>query len=208
MKLVVLGATGGVGREIIRQAIERRHAITAFARNLQRLAKFGDRILAIQGDPLNSAELQPIIAGQDAILAAFGPPIPVPPSDTHLMLRFASALIDAMLRVGTRRLILVSTAFLFRDAIIPPAYLVGRLFFSGIVTDAAAMEAIVRKSTSEWTIARPPRLTDKRRTGAYRAHKGRLPPLGFSISRADVADFMIGTVEQGSYIRKVVGISN
>lgn len=208
MKLVVLGATGGVGREIIRQAIERRHAITAFARNLQRLAKFGDRILAIQGDPLNSAELQPIIAGQDAILAAFGPPIPVPPSDTHLMLRFASALIDAMLRVGTRRLILVSTAFLFRDAIIPPAYLVGRLFFSGIVTDASAMEAIVRKSTCEWTIARPPKLTDKRRTRAYRTRKGRLPPLGFSISRADVADFMIDTVEQGTYIRRVVGISN
>jgi putative NADH-flavin reductase len=70
------------------------------------------------------------------------------------------------------------------------------------------MEEIIAASNLDWTLVRPPRLTDKPRTGKYRVLEGHLPTFGFSISRADVADYMIKAAENHSSIRKVVGVSN
>jgi putative NADH-flavin reductase len=113
-----------------------------------------------------------------------------------------------MSNVGVKRAVIESTAFLFKDSIIPPANLIGRLFFSVTVADATVMEQIIGESGLDWTIVRPPQLTDGPRTGKYRVKEGHLPPFGFKISRADVADFMIGAVEKDASIRKVVGVSN
>lgn len=208
MKLVVLGATGGTGLEIVLQAIERGHEVTALVRNPERLKTFGERIAVIRGDPLNSAELAHAIEGHDAVLSAFGPRSPVSKSDADLLQRFAVALTSAMRQAGVKRVAVESVAFLFKDAIIPPAYLLGRLFFPVIVADASAMEQTISNSGLDWTIVRPPRLTNQPRTGMYRAREGHLPSLGFTISRADVADYMIGAVERRKSIGRVVGICN
>jgi putative NADH-flavin reductase len=208
MKLVVLGATGGTGLEIVRQSIERGHQVTAFVRNPERLKSFGEAIRVIHGDLLNHSALASAIRGHDAVLSAFGPRYPVSKSEAHLLERFAVALTNAMLEVGVKRVAVESVAFLFKDAIVPPAYLLGRLFFPVTVADANAMEQIINKSRLEWTIVRPPELKDKPRTGKYRVREGHLPRFGFAISRADVADFMIGTVENRASIGKVVGICN
>src|SRR5437763_14657298 len=96
MKLVVLGATGATGLEIVRQAIEHGHSVTAFVRSPERLQPFQDRITVKQGDLLNSAELEPVIKGHDAVLSGFGPRLPVSKSDTNLLQRFAVALTGAM----------------------------------------------------------------------------------------------------------------
>src|SRR6267143_56980 len=77
MKLVVLGATGGTGLEIVRQAIERGHSVTAFVRSPERLKPFRDRITVKQGDLLNSTDLERVIQGHDAVLSGFGPRAPV-----------------------------------------------------------------------------------------------------------------------------------
>jgi hypothetical protein len=122
--------------------------------------------------------------------------------------RFAVALTSGMLQAGIRRVVVESTAFLFKDSIIPPTYLIGRLFFGGIVRDACEMENVFRKSELDWTIVRPPRLTDKPRSGKYRVEEGRLPRFGFTISRADVADFMIKAGENHATAGKVVGVSD
>jgi putative NADH-flavin reductase len=208
MKLIILGATGGTGLEIVRQAIERNHQVTALVRNPDRLKAFGERVAVIQGDLLNTADLGKAIQGHDAVLSAFGPRYPVAKSEEHLLEQFALALTSATRKAGVRRVAIESVAFLFKDAIVPPAYLVGRLFFRVTVADAAAMEEIIGESGLDWTIVRPPQLTDKPCTGKYRIREGHLPRFGFSISRADVADFMIGTVERGASIGKVVGVSN
>jgi putative NADH-flavin reductase len=113
-----------------------------------------------------------------------------------------------MLRARVGRLQVVSVAFLFKDSIIPPAYLAGRLFFPHAVADAAAMEEVVRESGLDWTIVRPPQLTDQPSTGKYRVREGHLPRFGFRISRADVADFMIRDLENRSFIGKIVGVCN
>ena len=208
MKLVVLGATGGIGLEIVRQAIELGHSVTAIVRSPEALKQFGSRISVTQGDLLNSAELAVLIGGHDAIISGFGARLPLSQEDDDLLRRFAASLTDAMKRSGVRRAVVVSTAFLFKDAIFPPANLFGRLFFPSVVTDATGMEEVLMKAGLDCTIVRPPQLTNKPHTGKYRVVQGHLPIFGFNISRADVADFMIKTVDDRSSIGKVVGVSN
>ena len=208
MKLVVLGATGGIGLEIVRQGLEHGHTVTAFVLSPERLKPFQGRIAVIQGDVLNSFELERTIEGHDAVLSGFGPRVPISKGDTNLLREFAAALTTAMQHVGVRRVVAVSTAFLFKDSILPPTYLFGRLFFPGIMVDAAAMERVIRTSDLDWTIVRPPQLTDKPYTGTYRVREGHLPRFGFNISRADVADCFLKTVEDRASVRQIIGASN
>ena len=204
MKLLVLGATGGTGLEVIRLAKERGHAVTALVRNPEKLAGFDNRIGVVKGDLLSPSELEASVQGQDAVLSAFGPLA----DKARLWKQYASALTEAMSSSRIRRVMVLSVAFLFKDSIIPPAYFAGRLFFRDTVIGAAEMEEIFMKSGLEWTIARPPRLTDGAYTGKYRVREGHLPRFGFTVSRADVADYMIKAVEGRADIGKIVGVCN
>jgi putative NADH-flavin reductase len=208
MKLLVLGATGGTGLEIVKRAIDRGHSMTALVRSPERLKEFRDRSTIKQGDLLNIANLEQAIQDQDAVLSAFGPRVPIAKADANLLHRFAIALTSAMHRAQVRRVVVESVAFLFKGSIFPPVHLLGRLFFPGVVADTSAMERIFSQTELEWTMVRPPQLTDKPYTGKYRVGVGRLPRFGFKISRADVADYMIRAVENPSTIRKVVGVCN
>ncbi len=208
MKLIVLGATGGTGLEIVCQAVEHNHAVTAFVRSPEKLKTFGNRITVIQGNLLDSASLERVLEGHDAILSAFGPRVPAAKADTDLRRRFSVSLTSAMLHAGIRRVVIESMAFLFKDSIVPPTYLFGRLFFPDQVADASGMERVIATSGLDWTIVRPPRLTDKARTERYRVREGHLPTFGFTISRADVADYMIKAVENHAAAGKIVGVSN
>jgi putative NADH-flavin reductase len=182
--------------------------LTALVRSPERLKPFRDRIIVKQGDLLNTADLAQVIQGQDAVLSGFGPRVPVSKADANLLQRFAVALTIAMVHAGISRVVVESVAFLFRDSLVPPAYLLGRLFFPRTITDAFAMERVFGESELDWTMVRPPRLTDKPYTGKYRVREGHLPRFGFTISRADVADFMLEVVENRSAIRKIVGVCN
>ena len=207
MKLVVLGATGGTGMEIVHKALDLGHSVTAFVRTPDKLKKFADRITIVSGDLLNSTELAEVIEGHDAILSGFGPRYPVSKSDAHLLQHFSIALTSAMLHVRIRRVVIESVAFLFKNSIFPPAYVLGRLFFSGVVADASAMENVIQTSGVDWTIVRPPELTDKPFTGKYRVREGHLPNFGLSISRADVADFMVNAAADATTVGKIFGVS-
>jgi len=208
MKLLLLGATGGIGIELVRQAIERGHTVTAFVRSRQALAPYSARTTILQGDLLESSRLAHAIAGHDAVLSAFGPRLPIAGSDAHLLRNFASVLVTAMQQALVPRAVVVSTAFLFKDALLPPAYLFGRLFFPGVVADATGMEETLRACGLDITIVRPPQLTDKPHTRRFRVRDGHLPPFGFSIPRADVADFMLQVAENNLFHQTVVGVAS
>ena len=128
-------------------------------------------------------------------MSGFGPRVPVSKADANLLERFAGALTRAMPAAGVRRVIVESVAFLFKNSIFPPAYVLGRLFFSRTVADASAMERIFANTDLDWTMVRPPELTDKPYRGKYRMQEGHLPRFGLKISRADVADLMIKHAE-------------
>jgi putative NADH-flavin reductase len=208
LRLVVLGATGGTGLELVKQALGRGHVVTALVRSPDRLKEFQDRIIVKKGDLLNTGELEQVMQGHDAVLSGFGPRVPVSKADANLLERFARALTRAMPAAGVRRVIVESVAFLFKDSIFPPAYLLGRLLFPSTVADASAMERIFAETDLDWTMVRPPELTDKPYTGKYRMQVGHLPRFGLKVSRADVADLMIKLAENRASIRKVVGIAS
>jgi putative NADH-flavin reductase len=207
MKLLVLGATGGVGREIISQALTMGHTAVALVRSAARLNGQRDGVCAIEGDLLDEETLRSTLDGCDAVLSGFGPRLPLSPDDSDLLARFAATLTSAMANARVRRLIVVTTAFLFCDSVVPPAYLIGRLFFRRLVDDAAEMERIIKHSDLAWMIVRPPQLTDAPGVGKYRLGKGRLPAFGFRIARADVAKAMLRIAEADSYEREIVGVS-
>jgi len=208
VKLLVLGATGGTGLQVVSQAIERGHSVTAFVRNPSLLNGFSKHLRIIKGDSLSCAELERAAANQDAVLSGFGPRVPKSKVDGSLMQDFATALTKAMRRAGARRVVVVSMAFLFKDSLIPPAYLLGRLFFPRIVADAEKMERVIADSGLDWTIVRPPRLTDKPMTRKYRVRKGHLPRFGFTISRADTADFLLRAADDRETVQKIIGVCN
>ena len=98
MKIVVLGATGGTGLEIVKQSLERGHSVTALVRSPERLRPFENRITVRRGNLLSSADLQQAIQGQDAVLSAFGPRVPIKKTEAHLLERFAGGLTAAMMQ--------------------------------------------------------------------------------------------------------------
>ena len=206
MRLLILGSTGGTGIEMVRQALERGHHVSVLARSPEKLNEFNGRIQIETGDVLGPTMLEKAIRGSDAVLSAFGPRLPLKHGEETLLRRFSAALTSAMAKAAVPRVILVSTAFLFKDTIVPPAYLIGSLFFRKIVRDASEMEAVIKGSTLDWTIVRPPKLTGAMRSGRYRFRQEHLPRFGFSISRADVAAFAIEAAERHLFSRKVVGV--
>ncbi len=208
MQILVLGATGGVGLEIVRNAIDQGHSVTALVRSPQSLHPFGSGVTVLSGNLLNRSDLHSAIRGKDAVLSGFGPRTPIAQDDRDLIQRFAAVLTAAMREAAVSRLIVVSTAFLFRDSIIPPTHLAGRLFFAHVVADSTVAEATYQQSSLDWTIVRPPRLTDKAYTGRYRVREGHLPHFGFTVSRADVADFMVRKAIDRNSVGKIFGVSN
>jgi hypothetical protein len=106
---------------------------------------------------------------------------------------------------GVNRLVLVSAAVLF-----PQKGLLFALFrkiLKHIGHDLKAAEDIIRKTSLEWTIARPPRLTNGS-NAAYRAVRDALPAKGFFMSFRGVAAFMLDSVEQHAYVRQIVGLAS
>lgn len=208
MRVLVLGATGGTGKEIVRQAIDKKHEVTVMVRSPERLGDLRDVVTVKQGNLLDVAELASALKGQEAVLSAFGPRVPIARNEEHLLEEFAVALTSAMRQTRVKRILLESSAFLFKGAIFPPTYLLGKLLFSSVVKDATAMEQRFRQSGLDWTFLRPPQLTDGALSRKYRVRMGKLPVAGFSISRADVADCFLSSLMDDSTIKDVVGLSN
>jgi putative NADH-flavin reductase len=204
MKLLVLGATGGIGREILRQGLERGHAITAFVRAPERLGDLRDRVTVVQGDLMDANAMAKAFGGHDVILSAFGPTTLRP---STLRREFGRALEAAMRMSGVQRCELVSAAFLFRDVGFLGNILKNTVF-RGMVPDMAGMEAAIQESDLDWTIVRPPRLTNGPVTKTYRVADDNLPHRGFFISRADVAHFMLGEAESPTHLRRIVGLAD
>jgi putative NADH-flavin reductase len=206
MRLAVFGATGGTGMEIVKQAIERGHAVTAFVRSATRLNGLASKLDVVEGDVFDAGRLNSVLTQHAAVLSALGPRDPR--SHEPLVGPFARSLTGAMRESGVPRLLILSVAFLFRDSVLPPTYPFGQLFFKQHVADCAEMERIVEGSGLDWTIVRPPQLTDKPRSCKYRVLSGHLPFMGFTATRADVADFMVTAAEQDSYPKQIVGIAS
>jgi len=203
MKLFILGATGGIGRHLLSLALERGHQVTAYVRAPQKIAITHERLKVVPGDVFDAGRMAPALADHDAVLSAFGP---LTIRSSTLRRQFGRTLATALRAGGVRRAQVVSAAFLFPGLGLGAAILKATLFRQ-MIPDMAGMEAEACQPDLDWTIVRPPRLTNGPARHEYRVTDGTLPKGGFYISRADVAHFMIGEAEHPAHLKQIVGVA-
>ena len=203
MNLFILGATGAIGKHLLDSALERGHQVTSYVRSPQKIHLTHECLKVVRGSVFDADQMAHSLTGHDIILSAFGP---TTVRFSTLRREFGRTLAAAMRKSDVRRAQIVSAAFLF-----PDIGFVGRILkatlFRRMIPDMAGMEAEVSQSDLDWTVVRPPRLTNGPITDAYRIMDGALPPGGFYISRADVARFMIGEAEKPAHMQQIVGLA-
>lgn len=215
MKLTVVAATGGIGRQLLDQAIAAGHDVTAVVRTPGKVTADVAKIAVDLSAP-DPIELESAIGGADAVLSGLGP--------TGVVSGGTRAVADAMAATGVRRIVVVSAAPVSTTASPgrphPPKHDPGegpvmryvltpmiKIILGEHYADVALMEDVLRDSALDWTIVRPPRLTDKPMTGRYRTAIGQNLPGGTVISRADVAHLMLRALETPELVRQTVGVA-
>jgi uncharacterized protein YbjT (DUF2867 family) len=200
MKLFVVGASGRTGREVLQQALARGHDVTAFVRSPETITLRNERLTVIEGSAMDEGQLFKAMQNHDAVLSTLGPREVFKPSS--LLHDGAVATTRAMHRSGVKRLVVLSAAAHFPGI---PNRIAG-FILRNHMRDSLAMEEIVRGNGLDWTIARPPRLTQGD-SSTYRSREGAAPRMGFTLARKAVAAFMLDAIEQKKHLRKIVGIA-
>ncbi|MEY2493010.1 MAG: hypothetical protein QOH24_1961 [Verrucomicrobiota bacterium] len=188
MKLFVIGATGRTGQEVVDQALARGHHVTAFVRSPETITLKNERLAVIKGDAMDENQLFQAMQNHDAVISTLGPRKPFKPSS--ILHDSALATTRAMTRSGLRRLLILSAAAHFPGL---PNRIVS-FILRNHMRDSLAMEKVVQDSGLDWTIARPPRLTQKEDL-TYRSREDAAPKMGFSLSRKALARFMLDAIE-------------
>ena len=200
MKLFVIGATGRTGREIVEQALARGHHVTAFVRSPEGIGLSNERLTILKGNAMDENQLFEAMQNHDAVLSTLGPRKVFKPGS--ILRDSALATTRAMNRCGLKRLLILSAAAHFPG--IPNR--ITSFILRNHMRDSLAMEEIVKGSGLDWTIARPPRLTEGEYL-TYRSREGAAPSLGFTLARKAVAAFMLDAIEQQKHFHKIVGIA-
>jgi len=211
MRLAVFGATGGTGRQLVEQALAQGHEVAAGVRDPARLPVEHSRLRVVQADVFDPSSLKPALEGTDAVLSALGPHPRA--DDLTVCSRGVRSILKAMQAAGVRRIVAVSGSPVPKrdpgDGALQRVLLRPLLhrMFGRLYADLALMEAQLRESTTEWTVFRPPLLTNGPRSGRYRTTLGRNASGGFGrVSRADLADAMLRCLEDAATVRTSVGI--
>ncbi len=220
MKLTIFAATGGIGRQVLEQAVAAGHDVTAVVRNPKTLS--GEvRVVRADLTAPDPAALKSAVEGADAVLSGLGPRSQ---SEAGIASLGTRAIVQAMKATGVRRIVVVSAApistvpsagrpnppkhdpgegFFMRHLLSPMIKAILRKHYA----DLALMEDILRDSELDWTVVRPPRLTNKPLTGTYRSANGQNLRRGLVISRPDVAHLMLRVLQQPDTIKQAIGIA-
>jgi putative NADH-flavin reductase len=208
MKLIIFGSTGHTGHQVVKQALEQGHEVTAFARNPEKFDQKHEKLQVIEGDVLDFASVERAIQGQDVVLCTLG----VPPKDkNNLRANGTKNIIRAMEKTGVKRFICQSSygigdtsdtlPFLMKYLIVP--FILRRAF-----ADHEIQENYIKESQLDWIIARPVALTDGEHTGSYQhGFTADNKTVTFKISRADTADFMLKQLADNNYLHRTPSIS-
>lgn len=204
MNLLVFGASGHTGREVVREALARGHRVSAFARNHTRNGPVDAAVRQIQGDVADAAAVAQAVRGHDAIVSTLG--VGTPLKHDPKVIAGIGHILSAMQTAGVERLIYQSFIGVreSRHAVGFVLRYIAPLPLRNEIADHEEKEALVRASATDWTIVRPPTLTKGPRT-TYRAGEDLTTwaPVPM-LSRASVAHFILNELEQPQYRRKAV----
>jgi putative NADH-flavin reductase len=210
MKLTVFGGTGRTGQHIVKQALDAGHEVAVVVRDPARLPIGHSALEVITADVTSPGPLRPALAGREAVISAIGPRTR---KDVGVASGATRAIIQAMEQSDVRRLVILSAApvgpvpegeSLLVRAVLRPLL---RRLLRDVYADLATMEEEARRSTTEWTVVRPPRLTDKALTERYRREIGGNVPRGHFISRADLAHAMLATLDDPATVKQALGVA-
>ena len=210
MKLTVFGSTGATGKQIVRQALASGHQVIAMARRPEAVAPTGPRLRVVYGDVLDPSSVCEGILGADAVLSALGSRQSNRPTTVYSA--GTAAVLDAMRETGVRRFLGISAvpaepedqkSTLERYLVHPLLH----LFFGGGYDDMRRMEDLLAASDRDWTVFRPPYLTNGASTGRYRIAVDSPLPRARSVSRADLAAAMLAAVKDPALIGHAVTIA-
>lgn len=204
MKVIIFGASGATGRELVRQAQQRGHAVTVFMRDTSVSSSNGVRL--IRGDARDANAVDAAVAGREAVLSALGSRSL---GRSDLLEHSCRNIIAAMKRNRVERLIVLGMAGALRDAGSCQSFfgrnflrLLLRTLLRNVAHDQAAQERQIEASNLKYTIVLPPFLTSRPASGRYRVELAGLPARWGPISRADVASFMVEQLDDVTFVRK------
>ena len=206
MKLLVFGATGSVGRQLVDQALEQGHTVTEFTRDTTKIDIKDDKLRVAQGDVMDPASVARAVQGHEAVLCSLG-------AGRKGTVRSEGTrnIINAMEKAGVRRFICQSTlgAGDSRSNLnVFWKYIMFGMLLRPMYADHGRQENYVKQSRLDWTIVRPGAFTDGERTGQYRyGFPATDKTTELKISRADVADFMLKQLADDGYVHKTPGLS-
>lgn len=204
MHLAIFGATGRTGRLTVTQALEQGHQVTAFVRSAESLPLQHPELETAVMPVLDPGLLRSRLAEADAVLSALGGSV----RHGSPARVWTAEIIEAMNDNGVRRLLVTSAAPIgVSPSRRPLAYKILSWVLRDVYEDLAGMENAVMDSSLDWTVVRPPRLTNGPRTGRYRTAVGENVASGYSVSRADLADALLTLAENPDTSKWCVGVA-
>jgi uncharacterized protein YbjT (DUF2867 family) len=206
MKVLVVGAAGKTGRAVVDQVLEAGHEVTALVHSANSVTIPGIAVRA--GDATDAQTVEAAVTGQDAVINTVGGKTPY--KHTTLETSVATTIIAAMQRHGAHRLIVTSSIGVGDSAANTtfPIKIVVATFLRGSTADKARMEAAVRGSDLDWVITRPAVLTDKPATGVVRVFSTQAREKATSITRLDLAAFLVAQLSSDEYLHQTITIAN
>ncbi|MGK7894024.1 MAG: NAD(P)-dependent oxidoreductase [Microcystaceae cyanobacterium] len=208
MKLVIFGSSGGVGRQVVKQAIEQGHQVTAFVRNPAKMMMMHPNLQVFQGDVLDFTSVKQAVQGQDAVICTLG-------SGQKLTGTLRSEgtknIIEAMEQSGIQRFICqttLGTGDSWGSLNFYWKYIMFGLLLRNVFADHEQQEKYVQKSNLDWTIVRPGAFIEGGKTGQYRhGFPGTDKTSQLKITRADIADFILKQLVDSSYLHQAPSLS-
>jgi len=210
VRVLIIGASKGIGLETTRQALDSKHVVRALARSATAITVSDPSLEKIRGDALKPEDVEAALVGVDVVIQTLGVGLGDLFRPVHLFSDATRVLIAAMRSQGVKRLICVTGfgAGDSRASISCLQRLPFQIVFGRAYDDKTLQEKLIKESGLDWTIARPGVLTNGPRTGRYRVLVESSQWRNGIISRADVAEFLVRQIGDQTYIRKTPMLIN
>jgi len=208
-RLLIIGANGGIGRQCVEAALAAGHHVTAILRNPANLPLTHPLLQIVKGDILDPTTFSSHLKRTDAVISAIGVKGTKP---TTLYSRGNAIILQEMRKAGVKRAFFISASAIEISPLLPfyvklaAKYIVQKIL-RHMYADLRKMEAEIKESNTNWTIIRPPRLTNQAATGHYRYSINSFLPNCLKISRADVAHFIISNISNEATYKSTIEIA-